>query len=88
VSDQDKKRYDMAAEDARRHGEDQVIGRYGGDPAGVWALKSLAITVAVAGLGFVMGGWSTAVIFSVVWAVSAVVLRVYAMRLKNRRQPR
>lgn len=54
----------------------------------MWALKSLAIAVVVAALGFVMGGWSTAVIFFVVWAVGAVVLRVYAMRLKSRRQPR
>ena len=88
MSEQHKKRYDAAADGARRHGEEQVVGRYGSDPAGVWALKSLALAVAVAGLGFVMGGWSTAVIFFVVWAASAVVFRVYALQLKSRRQPR
>lgn len=85
VREQEGRRYRAAAESSRRHGEDRVIGRYGSDAASVWALKSLGIAAVVATLGFFIGGWSTAVILFVVWALSAVALRVYAKRLQNRR---
>ena len=88
VGEQDSARFESAAVGARRHGEDKVIGRYGSGTTAAWALKSVVIAAVVAVLGYLMGGWSTAVIFFVVWAASAVVLRVYAKRLESRRNPR
>ena len=88
MSDQDRQRYEAAGEAARRHGEDQVIGRYGTDTTAAWAAKSVLIAAVVAVAGYFIGGWSTAVIFFVVWAASAVGLRAYAKRLQSRRGSR
>ncbi|CCH87982.1 protein of unknown function [Modestobacter italicus] len=85
MGEQDKARYEAAAVNARRHSENQVIGRYGSGTTASWALKSLAIAAAIGLLGYFMAGWSTAVVFFIVWAATAVVLRVYAKRLQSRR---
>jgi hypothetical protein len=84
VSGRAKQRFDAAAEGARQHGEDQVIRRHGSGAPIVWALKSLAISVVLGALGYFVGGWSTAIIFFVVWAAAAVVQRIYAKRLQHR----
>ncbi len=54
----------------------------------VWALESLLIAAAVAVLRYAVGGWSTAVIPSVVSAASTVVLPAHVERLPGERSLR
>ncbi|MGX5655514.1 hypothetical protein ACWKWC_12135 [Geodermatophilus nigrescens] len=88
MTGRDKQRFEAAAEGTRQHGEDQVIRRHGSVTPLSWALKSLAISVVLGVLGYFVGGWSTAIIFFVVWAGAAVVQRIYAKRLLHRRESR
>jgi 4-hydroxybenzoate polyprenyltransferase len=84
VSEQHGQRYEAAERAARAHGDTQVVRRYGSDTTTVWAVKSTLIAVAVAIIGYFLGGWASAVVLGVVWLGTAIAMRVYALRLKRR----
>ncbi len=86
MSERDRQRYWAAHEAARRHGEEQVIHRYGHDTAATWAVKSLLIAAAVAVTAYRLIGWPAAISGGIIWLGTAVVMRAYASSLKRRHE--
>ena len=69
MSKRDRQRHQAADDAAREHGEEQV---------------ELLIAAAIGLIVYLLGTWTAAVWGGVVWLGTAVVMRMYAVRLRHR----
>lgn len=83
MSERDRPRHQAADDAARVHGAEQVVRRDGPDTAAAWAVE-LLIAAAIGLIVYLLGTWTAAVRGGVVWLGTAVVMRMYAARLKRR----
>lgn len=83
MSERDGQRYPAVDDAPRELGEEQVVRRDGPDTASAWAVE-LLIAAAIGVIVYLLGTWTAAVLGGVVWLGTAVLVRMYAMRLQRR----